>query len=239
MVGAFFRVIVKRFPKRLQTDRGKEFLNALFQKFLKSKNIDFFTTYNDETKASVVERFNQTLKSKMWRYFTKNHTLRYVNVLTNLVEGYNKSFHRSIKTAPDQVGIHNEEQIWQNLYSDVKLFKKPKIPVGSTVRISRKRKNFQKVYLPNWSEEIFTVKKACSDSSPYYVLQDSSGEELKGNFYEQEPQRISKKNNIYLIDSVLSTRKKRGKQQLLVRWLGYPESFNSWIDKQSLTSYPN
>ena len=142
IVGAFSRVIVKRSPKRLQTDHEKEFLNALFQKFFKSKNIDFFTTYNDETKANVVERFNRTLKSKMWRYFPKNHTLRYVNVLTNLVKGYNKSFHRSIKTAPDEVGIHNEEQIWQNLYSNVTLFKKPKIPVGSTVRISKKRKNF-------------------------------------------------------------------------------------------------
>ena len=92
MVDAFSRVIVKRSPKRLQTNRGKEFLNALFQKFLKSKNIDFFTTYDDDffTTYNVVERFNRTFKFKMWRYFTKNHTLKNINVLTDFVEGYNK-----------------------------------------------------------------------------------------------------------------------------------------------------
>ena len=163
MVGAFSCVIVKRSPKRLQTDRGKEFLHALFEKFLKSKNINFLTTYNDETKATVVERFNRTLKSKMWRYLLKTY-YENINVLTNLVKEYNKncltwsgypsnddddddddddkSFYRSIKAAPHPVRIHNKKRIWQNQYSDVTFFKKPNILVSSTVRISKNRKNF-------------------------------------------------------------------------------------------------
>ena len=66
-------------PIRLQTDRGTKFTNRVFQKFLKENNVHFFTTYNDETKASIVERFNRTLKTKMWKYFTHRETLTHVD----------------------------------------------------------------------------------------------------------------------------------------------------------------
>ena len=60
-----FQVIYKsgRRPIRLQTDKGTEFTNRVFQKFLKEHDAHFFTTYNEETKASIVERFNRTLKT--------------------------------------------------------------------------------------------------------------------------------------------------------------------------------
>ena len=89
-----FDVIFKlgRQPIRLQTDRGTEFTNRVFQKFLKENNVHFFTTYNDETKASIVERFNRTLKTKMWKYFTHRETLTYVDVLPDIVASYNHTF---------------------------------------------------------------------------------------------------------------------------------------------------
>ena len=80
-----------RRPIRLQTDRGTEFTNRVFQKFLKENDVHFFTTYNDETKASIVERFNRTLKTKMWKYFTYRETLAYLDVLPDLVESYNRT----------------------------------------------------------------------------------------------------------------------------------------------------
>ena len=65
-----FEQIKGRKPLRLQTDKGTEFLNRKFQAYLKKRNIHFFVTHNAETKASVVERFQRTLKQRMWRYFT-------------------------------------------------------------------------------------------------------------------------------------------------------------------------
>jgi hypothetical protein len=59
------------------TDKGTELINRQFQTFLKKHVFRFFTTYN-ETKASIVERFNRTLKTKMWKYFTANNTLNQV-----------------------------------------------------------------------------------------------------------------------------------------------------------------
>ena len=83
-----------RSPEKLQTDKGTEFLNRNFQSFLKEKNIHFFTT-NNELKASVVERFNRTLKTRMWKYFTAKNTRVYIEILQDIVHAYNNSYHQS------------------------------------------------------------------------------------------------------------------------------------------------
>ena len=97
----------------MQTDKGteSEFKNKDFQNFLKSKKIYFFTTENPETKASIVERFQRSLKSRMWKYFTHHRTLRYLDVFSKLVNTYNHSYHRSIKRAPVSVTDQNEAKV--------------------------------------------------------------------------------------------------------------------------------
>lgn len=104
-----FKKIFKtgRVPAKLQSDHGTEFLNQKLQSYLRKKKVHFFAT-NSETKASVIERFNRTLKNKMYRYFTYKNTWKYVDVLPNLVKAYNNSFHRSIKMKPSQVNKRNE-----------------------------------------------------------------------------------------------------------------------------------
>ena len=104
----------KRKPLSLQTDKGTEFKNKLFQQYLKKNQIHFFTTENPETKASVVERFQRTLKTRMWKYFTHNKTTRYINVLKSLVKSYNHTFHRSIKSTPASV-TNPMRQKFQNI----------------------------------------------------------------------------------------------------------------------------
>jgi hypothetical protein len=93
-----FQVIFKsgRRPIRLQTDKGTEFINRVFQTFLKEHNMHFFTTYNEETKASIAEFFKRTLKTKMWKYFTHRETLTYVDVLSEMVASYDHTVHRTI-----------------------------------------------------------------------------------------------------------------------------------------------
>ena len=90
-----FKSVLKsgRCPKHLQTDKETEFKNKEFQNFLKTKKIHFFTTENSETKASIVERFQRTLKTRMWKYFTHHCTLRYVDILPKLIHGYNHAYH--------------------------------------------------------------------------------------------------------------------------------------------------
>ena len=76
----------KRRPLTIQSDKGKEFVGNLVQEYLKTNDINFRVTRNPEVKAAVVERFNRTLKSKMYRYFTFANTRKYVDVLQNFVD---------------------------------------------------------------------------------------------------------------------------------------------------------
>lgn len=78
-----------RAPVYLQTDKGKEFIASPMQKFLEENDIRFRVARNPDVKAAVVERFNRTLKERMWRFFTHRNTRRYVRVLQDIVCAYN------------------------------------------------------------------------------------------------------------------------------------------------------
>ena len=234
-----FQVIFEtgRRPIRLQTDRGTEFTNRVFQKFLKENDVHHFSTYNDETKASIVERFNRTLKTKMWKYFTHREVLTYADVLPELVESYNGTVHRSIGMPPSEVTWANQTTVSKRLYGRKGPKTSCKFVSGDRVRLSKTRRTFKKGYLPNWTEELFTVVKCIETRPPVYVVKDDHGEILEGTFYAEELQKVIKKDNIYKIETVLKKRKKGRRVQYLVKWLGYPESFNSWIFKTDLQKH--
>ena len=234
MIQAFEKVLAHRKPfQKLQTDMGSEFLNKPFQRWLQQKHIEHFYTYNTDTKASIAERFIRTLKEKLWRFFTYTNTRRYVEVLPILVEAYNNTYHSSIKMAPNSVTSQNQEQVWHNLYEEQPP-KTPKLKENDLVRISMVRMQFRKSYLPGWTEELFQIAKAFSGDPPYYQVKDLSGDILKGTFYEEELQQIFKNDNIFKIERIVKSRR-RGKQRFfLVKWLGYPESANSWVKQQDL-----
>ena len=142
-----FKVILSsgRKPEKIMMDQETEFLNRHFRVLMKEEDIELYNTYN-ETKASIVERLIRTLKTKMWRYFTGKKTLRYIDMLQNLVYSYNHSVHRSIKTEPVNVTIKNEKKVWHTLYSDHTVEKTPKykFKIGNQVRISKMKRKFEK-----------------------------------------------------------------------------------------------
>jgi len=80
----------------VQSDKGTEFLNSTFQSMLRRHGIQFYTSENEDIKASVVERFNRTLKGKMYCYFTAKHTRRYVDVLPDLIDAFVQSYPSSL-----------------------------------------------------------------------------------------------------------------------------------------------
>ena len=135
LVTAFTPLLNNRAPTTLQTDKGSEFLNRPLQRLLKEYGVHHFTTHNEDTKASIVEHYNRTLKTRMWRYFTKNQALRYVDVLQDFVRSYNDTYHRSIGMAPSAVNGANQEMVWQRLYGHDG-GGTPKYRVGDRVRIS-------------------------------------------------------------------------------------------------------
>lgn len=186
----------KRSPHALQTDKGKEFFNSSVKRVLKHYRIVHFATEN-ETKAAVVERFNRTLKSRMWRYFTEQDNNKYINVLQELVRGYNASQHRTIGMAPCDVKPEHEKALWQRMYGGDKASTSAeafKFKEGDHVRLSKFKWHFDKGYLPNWTDEIFIVcKRIMSKPRRLYKLKDVEGEVINGNFYEDELQAVGNK----------------------------------------------
>ena len=169
LVKAFEKILKqgRRHPNRLQTDRGKEFYNRTFQRWLDEQDIHHFSTEGD-AKASVVERFNRTLKERLYRYFTAANTLRFDDVLPELVQGYSATRHRSIGMAPQDVTWDNEEAVWKRLYGQHVKAKRPKAKfnVGDRVRLNKIHRTFEKGYLPGWTEEVFVVHRVIPGPCP-------------------------------------------------------------------------
>ena len=176
----------------------------------------------------MVERFNRTLKTCMWKYFTAKNTRVYIDILQDIVHGYNNSYHRSIGQAPASVSLLNVGQVRRKLYGNSWTKPKrelgdpkPKRELGDQVRISKSRRTFKKGYLHSWTQEIFTVTKIILRVPPVYRLGDYADDDIEGVFYAEELQKVHKSDDIYKIEKILAEKKENGKVKVLVKWLGY------------------
>ena len=233
---AFERIFKIRKPNFLRTDKGKEFLNKVFQKFLQSNMINFFTSKDERIKCAIVERFNRTLKKRMFAYFTAKGTRKYIDILDDLVNNYNSSHHRTIKMCPKDVNKDNENEVYANIYQNTsaKTIQNTDIKPGDKVRVQYKHKPFDKGYYPNWTDEIFTVERSKSaDNRIVFRIKDYSGEILEQIFYPEELQKITE--NLYRIEKVIKRRKRKGIKEVYVKWLNYPERYNTWIPETELS----
>ena len=165
---------------------------------------------HNEGKSVVAERFIRTLKNKIYKYMTAISKNVYIDKLDNVVNEYNNTYHRTIKTKPVEV----KDDTYIDFEKEVN-DKDSKFKVGDYVRISKYKNIFAKGYMPNtvpWS----------------YIINDLNGEEIIGTFHEKELQKSNQKE--FRIEKVL---KKKG-DKLCVKWKGSDNSFNSWIDKKDL-----
>ena len=220
-----FQIILKeskRKPNKIWVDKGSEFCSNSFKKWLRDNNIEMYST-NNEGKSVIAERFIRTLKKKIYKYMTSISKNVYIDKLDDIIRKYNNTYHKSIKMKPVDVK-DNTYITFKKEVTD----KNPKFKVGDRVRISKYKNIFVKGYMPNWSEEIFIIKKIKNTVPWTYVLNDLNGEEIIGTFYENELQKTNQKE--FRVEKVL---KIKG-DKLYVKWKGYDHSFNSWIDKKDI-----
>ena len=224
-------------PKHLHVDKGSEFYNETFKALMKKHGINMFHTYTDK-KASIVERWNRTLKGKMYRYFTEAGTHKWYNILPKLVENYNNTKHRTIQMKPSEVDSKNEKRLVKKLNMSKMIrylmhgigeIRHPKLKVGDFVRLSREKHIFEKAYTENWTEEVFKLIKVFHTDPRTYKVADLQGEEVEGTFYSQELQKTNLQ-DYARIEKVLARKvNPDGQKMLRVRWVGYGNKFNDWI----------
>ena len=195
--------------------------------WLKDNSINRYSTHGPH-KSAVVERFNRSLKENMWKLFTTYNTRKWVDMLPNLVNDYNNKIHRTTKIKPvDAILPENKDEVRCHVDRLQYDRKTPKFKLGDTVRISRIKGLFEKGYLPNYSEEVFTIAEVKLTLPVTYILKDSADNLIHGGFYEQELQKTQQE--IYRIEAVLKKKKIKGIEHGLVKWLGYSKKFNQWI----------
>ena len=178
----------KRKPNKIWVDHESEFYDNVFKRFLKENDIEIHSTFN-EGKSVVAERFIKTLNNKIYKHMTTIGKNVYFNFLDDIVDKYNDFYHSSIGMKPKDVTDDSFVE-----YNKEFNKKDPKFKVGDHVRISKYKNIVAKCYTPNWSEEIFIVKKIKNTVPWTYEINDLNGEEIAGNFYEKELQKTDKKN---------------------------------------------
>ena len=226
-----------RKPQRIRTDRGTEFTSGIVQSFLTSEGVIYFST-ESEVKANYAERAIKTLKSKLSRYMTRNNTFKWVSTLAPITDAYNKAVHRGIKTAPASVDDHNAAEVWKTSYYDKPLSKPTvfKLEVGDAVRLSHVKQVFKREYDERWTRETFLItERRMKENLACYKLKDIQNEPIAGTFYQNELQKVDRDDDdVYKIEEIIDRRRRRGKKEVLVKWLGWPKQFNSWIAADQL-----
>ena len=160
-----------RKPNKLWVDKGREFYNKLFKRFLKVNSIEMYSAQN-EGKSAVDERFIRTLKYKIFKHMVAVSKNVYFNVLDDIVTKYNNTVHRKIKLKPLDVTSDSYAE-----YNEDSNVTETKLKVGDDVSISKhKRNTFAKGYTKNWSEEVFAVSKIKNIVPWTYVISDLNGE---------------------------------------------------------------
>ena len=237
----------QRHPKfYLQTDEGKEFFNKHVKELASKYGFSQFHTYDRDIKAAIVERFNRTLKEMIWRYFTWTNTRKWVtnsqgeDMLAKFVNAYNHRQHTTLGMSPLQameddqnelhdstIGMHLKRKQRNRLERDYS-----NIKVGDFVLVNTAKKMFEKGVAPKWTREVFKVIDV-DMSSPRisYKLEDMEGEEVQGMFVSDQLQKVTDPTNQpLLIEKIV----KRKGNQVLVKYLGYGDKFNTWVHKSQV-----
>ena len=176
-----------RKPKKIWVDNSSEFYDNVFKRFLKENSIEMYSTHN-KGKSGVAERFIKTLKNKIYKHMITTGKNVYFNVLDDIVDKYNNTYHISIKVKPkdvtDSVFIEYNEELNKE---------DPKFKIGDHVIISKYKNIFAKGYTSNWSKEVFIVKKVKNTVPWTYVINDLNGEEILGSFMKKSCKRLIRK----------------------------------------------
>jgi len=235
-------------PKNISCDRGTEWINIDFKNYCLANGINLYAP-DTSIHAAYIERFNRTFQNIVYSYMTEHETNRYltrtlpngnvVELLPLFVSTYNNRKHRMIGVTPLEAETKPELQIdiqkRLNSYHEKIKRKNPTLKIGDYVRIAKIKGKFSRGYNEQASQEIFRVHQVKTNLRiPLYVLTNYRGDEIiKGSFYDFELVKVE--GDTFRIERVIKRRKYRGKNQVFVKWKGFDDTYNSWIDATGLT----
>ena len=182
---AFAKMIKKKKPEKVWTDKGTEFKGA-FKKFCTRRGIDTYTTQS-ETKSAFAERNIRSLKNIIYKFLEDKWRWKYIDHLSEFVNTINSRVNRVTKLAPNKVFKKHETYLVSlNAEKSNKFLRKPKFEKGDLVRIAKLDLPFRKGYKQSFTDEVFEIERIATLNPPTYNLLDARKEKILGKFYEQE-----------------------------------------------------
>ena len=209
-----------RKPNEIWVDKGSEFYNSFFKKQF-NDNIEMYSIYN-KGKYVVAERFIGMLKTKIYKHMTSSSKSVYIGKLDDIVNEYNKTY-RTITMKPVDVKDNSYIEFSKEVND-----KDSKFKVGAHVRISKCKNIFAKGYTPNWSEQVFVIKKLKTQLHGHMLLVILMVKELLEHFMKKNWKKTNQQT--FRMEKVI----KRKGNKLYVKWKGFDNSFNTWIDKKGV-----
>ena len=159
----------KRKPNLIETDRGKEFYNNIFQDFLNKNNIKLYSR-NSSYGAVFAERFNRTIRDLLKKIVFEQGDAKWIDVLPTITKQYNNRIHSSTKLTPIQASLKkNEGYVYKNLLDKRKKVK-PKFQINDLVRTADLKKTFSKGDTTSWSYKLYKITEINNDTIPSYRL---------------------------------------------------------------------
>ena len=240
---ALAQIMRIRKPEKLRTDMGSEFHNNKVNDLLKGQNVHHFVTLN-EGKANYAERVIQTIKNRIGRYLEEAESYRWIDALSQITDSYNNTHHRGIRMKPADVTSKDEINIWKLNYENIpkqKVKTKPKpkaklysLNIGDYVRLSGYKHPFDKsAFSHSWTTELFiVVERRIVVGLPKYKLIDYAREEIRGEFYERELQKVYiGEDPLFKIERVIKKRTRNKRTQYFVKFKSWPKKYNSWVEE--------
>lgn len=225
------KALIGKEIQNIHHDKGTEFYNKHVQELFKQRNINSYST-NSPIKCSMVERFNRTLKNRIYREILLRSTTSYYQYLPAILENYNNTWHRTIKCTPIEASKpENENEIFNRIYNVQLPLLKPKYKVGDQVRIVIRATTFTRGYQPSFSPELYKIYRINRKFPILYELKNYDGEIIKQRFYEPEIVKAKHK-DVFLIRKILERRKNKIK----IAWEGYENSRHpyTWEDAKNI-----
>ena len=175
MKDSFENILIssKRKPNLIETDRGKEFYNNIFQDFLIKNNIKLYSR-NSSYGAVFAERFTRTIRDLLKRIVFEQCDAKWIDILPTITKQYNIRIHSSTKLTPTQASLKkNEGYAYKNLLDKRKKIK-PKYETGDSVRTADLKKTFSKGDTTNWSYKLYKITEIINDTIPSYRVDNLS-----------------------------------------------------------------
>ncbi len=236
---------MRPFPKgaRLVIDRGTEYLNTRVKSLLKKDNIDI--SHPSDGHAAHVERAILSLQRIIYQYIESRggKNLNWTNVLQDATNIMNNRYHRIIRMSPNKAEKKDNKNTVNeamSLYRQKAFNKKRKqkkqrlrFKESDFVRIQRWKNKFARGYSQNFTTEVFVIEKVLKHLPiTMYTVKDLEENTVVGNFYAEELSLV--KGNVFLVEKIVKKKKIRNINWVLVKWEGFPPSYNTWEKEKDI-----